>query len=167
MVAEIKRAWCYYLFAREQQELYKQQAEMAGRLQRAGEIRYEQGDITLLEKSMCNTMAAEMRNKLFQANEELRMAAIRLKWACYTDEDIVPADKMLTLLPLEKQPATENIRMNLLQSQTEEKKAMLRIEQSRFFPESRIVARYLPQDSISDVLYSLFFTVADDQQQHD
>lgn len=165
VVAEIKRAWCYYLFAREQQELYKQQAEMAGRLQRAGEIRYEQGDITLLEKSMCNTMAAEMRNKLFQANEELRMAAIRLKWACYTDEDIVPADKMLTLLPIEKQPATENIRINLLQSQTEEKKALLRIEQSRFFPELSIGyvrQNILPLKGLNSwmvgVSFPLFFT---------
>lgn len=44
-------------------------------MSRTSQLRYEQGDITRLELSMTATMASEMRNKLFQAEEEHKVAA--------------------------------------------------------------------------------------------
>lgn len=76
--AEVKRAWAYYLYAWNLREMYKEQSEWADRVQRAGELRYQQGEITLLEKSMTATIASDMRNKLFQAEEEQKLAGNRL-----------------------------------------------------------------------------------------
>ena len=166
VVAEVKRAWCYYLFARGQASLYREQSDLADRLQRAGEIRYQQGDITLLEKNMSSTLAADMRNKLFQANEELKIAANRLQWACYSDEAIVPVDLGVTLLPA---PASDDVsgqvHLNYLQSLTDQKKTLLQIERSRFFPELSV--GYVRQDILPlkglhswmvGVSFPIFFT---------
>ena len=50
---------------------------MAEELQRIGELRYQQGEITLLEKNMMTTIAADLHNRWFQAKEEEKMALAR------------------------------------------------------------------------------------------
>ena len=90
MKAEVKRAWAEYLYAWNLRAMYAEQRMWADRLQEAGALRYAQGESTLLEKQMAATVAAEMRNKLFQAEEELKLAAKRLQWCCYAPEPIRP-----------------------------------------------------------------------------
>lgn len=136
IIAEVKRCWSYYLYAYNLLEMYQEQSELAGRLQKAGELRYQQGDITLLEKSMSNTLAADMRTRLIQAEEDLKIAKSRLQWVCYSDIPLVPENTGIELLSVstnsqEVSPAYRNY----FQSQADEKKALLNIERSRFFPE--------------------------------
>ena len=100
IVAEVKRAWSYYLYTQELCRLYADQNALASELSRTSELRYEQGDITQLERSMTVTMANEMRNKLSQAQEEHKIAAARLQWACYADAPLVPVDSALTQFAL-------------------------------------------------------------------
>lgn len=75
VVAEVKRAWSYYLYTQELCRLYADQNTLATELSRTSQLCYEQGDITRLELSMTTTMAAEMRNRLFQAEKEHKVAA--------------------------------------------------------------------------------------------
>lgn len=74
-MAEVKRAWSYYLYTQELCRLYADQNTLATELSRTSQLCYEQGDITRLELSMTATMAAEMRNRLFQAEKEHKVAA--------------------------------------------------------------------------------------------
>lgn len=136
ITAEVKRCWSYYLYTYNLLAMYKEQSELANRLQKAGELRYEQGDITLLEKSMSNTLAADMRTRLIQAEEDLRIAKSRLQWICYSDTPLVPENTSIELLSVN----TDNkevspVYQNYFLSQADEKKALLNIERSRFFPE--------------------------------
>lgn len=48
---------------------------------------------------MTNTLAADLRTCLMQAEEELSLAGRRLAWACYADGELVPADTALSLFP--------------------------------------------------------------------
>lgn len=132
--AEAKRAWSYYIYAYHLSELYREQSGLADRLQQAGELRYRQGEITLLEKSMTSTLAADMRTRLFQAQEELKVAARRLQWACYTDTLIEPVRVDMSLYAVDSVMENDVYR-NYYNSLTNEKKAMLNVERSRFFPE--------------------------------
>lgn len=79
-------------------------------------------------------MAAEMRNKLFQAQEEHKVAAARLQWACYADTPLVPADSVLTRFAASSEAPAEVYR-NYFESQAEEAMVRARVEKSRFFPE--------------------------------
>ena len=77
ITAEVKRAWAYYQYAFHLCALYKEQIEWAGRLRKASQLRYEQGDITLLERNMSSTLVADLQTRLSQAEEELQLAARR------------------------------------------------------------------------------------------
>lgn len=136
VVAEVKRAWAYYLYACNLRALYSDQNKLAGQLQRMGELRYQQGEITLLEKNMTTSMAVDMKNCLFQAQEEEKLALSRLNWVCYADRPLIPADTALILFPVDYQvPSFSEVHLNYFQSQANEAKAQLNVERSRFFPE--------------------------------
>ena len=145
ITAEVKRAWAYYQYATNLCSMYRDQDKMAEELQRIGELRYQQGEITLLEKNMMTTIAADLHNRWFQAKEEEKMALAGFQWSCYSNDPIVPADSTLSLF------YTGILDGNLsgahtayFQSQADEAKAMLRVEQSHFFPE--ISVGYTRQD---------------------
>lgn len=145
VVAEVKRAWAYYLYACNLRALYSDQNKLAGQLQRMGELRYQQGEITLLEKNMTTSMAVDMKNRLFQAQEEEKLALSRLNWVCYADRPLIPADTALVLFPVDYQvPSFSEVHLNYFQSQANEAKAQLNVERSRFFPE--LSFGYLRQD---------------------
>ena len=134
VVAEVKRAWSYYLYTQELCRLYADQNALAAELSRTSELRYQQGDITRLEQSMTATMAAEMRNRLFQAQEEQKVAAARLQWACYADAPLMPSDTLLTCFDAPKEISAD-LQRSYFQSQVREAEARTRVEKSRFFPE--------------------------------
>lgn len=134
IVAEVKRAWSYYLYTQELCRLYADQNALASELSRTSELRYEQGDITQLERSMTVTMANEMRNKLSQAQEEHKIAAARLQWACYADAPLVPVDSALTQFALAPEVSAE-VQRRYFESQVKEAEARTKVEKSRFFPE--------------------------------
>lgn len=134
VVAEVKRAWSYYLYTQELCRLYADQNALAAELSRTSELRYQQGDITRLEQSMTATMAAEMRNRLFQAQEEQKVAAARLQWACYADAPLMPSDTLLTRFDAPKEISAD-LQRSYFQSLVREAEARTRVEKSRFFPE--------------------------------
>ncbi len=136
ITAEVKRAWAYYQYAFHLCALYKEQIEWAGRLRKASQLRYEQGDITLLERNMSSTLVADLQTRLSQAEEELQLATRRFSWTCYSDSPLLPMDTTLVLFPARVAGiAPSDIHLNYFRSVADEKKAMLRIERSRFFPE--------------------------------
>ena len=136
ITAEVKQAWAYYQYAFHLCALYKEQIEWAGRLRKASQLRYEQGDITLLERNMSSTLVADLQTRLSQAEEELQLATRRFSWTCYSDSPLLPMDTTLVLFPARvAEIAPSDIHLNYFRSVADEKKAMLRIERSRFFPE--------------------------------
>lgn len=140
ITAEVKRAWAYYQYAYHICELYKEQKALAEQLNRTGEIRYQQGDINLLERNTIKTMAADLHTRQIKAEEELKLASKRFIWACYAGEAIVPADTTLNVFVVERQLSVvpSSVHLNYFANQVKEKKDMWHIEQSKFFPEFSI-----------------------------
>lgn len=147
--AEVKRAWAYCQFALNQRELYREWSEMADRIEQAGACRYEQGETTLLEKSMSATVAAQMRNRLFQAEEDLKLAEQRLQWICYAPVPLQPEESTPTLfaVPIDSLSLSQT-HLDYFASQKEEKRAELKLEKSRFFPELSV--GYVRQNILPD-----------------
>lgn len=146
IIAEVKRAWSAYQYAYNLYQMYSEQVATADKMQEAARLRYEQGDISLPERNMAYTAAAELRTRHMQAREEWSMAARRFTWSCYSEEPLVPAVTSLSLFP---NPAEQTLPgeggraaafpaaafKGYLEGQYAEKEALLRIEKSRFFPE--------------------------------
>ncbi len=140
ITAEVKRAWAYYQYAYHICELYKEQKALAEQLNRTGELRYQQGDINLLERNTIKTMAADLHTRQMKAEEELKLASKRFIWACYAGEAIVPEDTTLNVFVVERQLSVvpSSVHLNYFANQVNEKKDMWHIEQSKFFPEFSI-----------------------------
>lgn len=135
VVAEVKRAWVYYQYAYNLCKLYQEQEELAGKLRETGDLRLEQGDIDPVERSMIATMAADLHTRYLQAREELELALRRFSWACYADVQIQPADSTLALLRVDEQVLLSQDHLNYFAAQVQEKKNLLQVERSKFFPE--------------------------------
>lgn len=136
ITAEVKRAWAYYQYASNLCSLYREQNQLTTRLKQAGELRYEQGEITQLERNMTTTLATEMYTRLMQAEEDLQLAIRRFTWACYAESPVIPADSTLARYPVNAEKMNiSDIHLQYFRSQANEKQAMLRVERSRFFPE--------------------------------
>ena len=140
ITAEVKRAWAYYQYAYHICELYKEQKALAEQLNRTGELRYQQGDINLLERNTIKTMAADLHTRQMKVEEELKLASKRFIWACYAGEAIVPEDTTLNVFVVERQLSVvpSSVHLNYFANQVKEKKDMWHIEQSKFFPEFSI-----------------------------
>lgn len=140
ITAEVKRAWAYYQYAYHICELYKEQKTLAEQLNRTGELRYQQGDINLLERNTIKTMAADLHTRQMKAEEELKLASKRFIWACYAGEAIVPEDTTLNVFVVERQLSVvpSSVHLNYFANQVKEKKDIWHIEQSKFFPEFSI-----------------------------
>ncbi len=149
ITAEVKRAWYYYLYTADLCTLYRDQNMLAEQLFRSGELRYAQGDISQLERNMTATTAADMRNKYFQAEEEHRLAAARLQWACYAEQPIIPTDTTLILPSTDLETTyTGDTYRQFYNGQAEEVLARARVEKSRFFPEFSV--GYLRQNILPE-----------------
>ncbi len=136
ITAEVKRAWAYYQYTYQMCNLYRDQEHLATELERITALRYQQGEITLLEKNMMSTLAADLHNKLYQAREEQRLALSRFQWTCYSDVAIIPADTAQTLFPADIiQNVPSEAHVKYFNSQAAEARAELNVERSRFFPE--------------------------------
>jgi hypothetical protein len=99
----------------------------------------------LLEKNMMTTIAADLHNRWFQAKEEEKMALARFQWSCYSNDPIVPVDSTLSLFYTGiSDGSLSGAHTAYFQSQADEAKAMLHVEQSHFFPE--ISVGYTRQD---------------------
>ena len=138
ITAEVKRAWCEYLSALALCRLWQGEEQTAKRLREMSVLRYEQGDISKLEYSMMNTLAAEQHTKRVQAQDQLTVAAKRFAWVCRSTEPVVPEDTLLSLLPttLCEQPSATYL--TYFDMQARQKQDMVNIEKSKFFPEFSI-----------------------------
>lgn len=112
---------------------------------------------------MITTLAADMQTRWMQASEELDMAQKRFTWICYSSEPIVPADTALAIM--QEVPASTTLSSSHLQyfnAQVQEKKDMLKIERSRYFPELSVgyaLQKISPMSGLSSWMVKVSFPV--------
>lgn len=136
VTAEVKRAWAYYQYAFHINAMYRGQRELAEQLRKSGEQRYLQGDIDLAERNMITALAADLYTRWLESSEELTLAGRRFTWSCYSSQPLLPADTSLAVMPIQTDGLSLSSRhLNYFDAQVQEKKNLLKIERSRFFPE--------------------------------
>lgn len=137
VVAEVKRAWVAYIYTQKLCALYASQGEWAEKLKRSATLRYQAGEINLLELKMSNSLSLTMQTNLLQAQKEHQTAAERLQWFCFATNPIAPNDDKLDLypsLPLERD-SISTLYADYYQGLNDEQRAALKVEKSRLSPE--------------------------------
>ncbi|MCF0196051.1 MAG: CusA/CzcA family heavy metal efflux RND transporter [Bacteroidaceae bacterium] len=135
VTAEVKRAWVDYQLAYEMQNLYHTHEDLTERLKKTGELRYKQGDITLLEKTMISTLASDLHTRRIETRQELALAEKRFSWICNADHEVIPADTLLRRLDNTCNTALSTTHLNYFASQVEEKHKAYKLENTKYFPE--------------------------------
>ncbi|MDD6019897.1 MAG: CusA/CzcA family heavy metal efflux RND transporter [bacterium] len=135
IVAEVKRAWTDYQHAVSVLELSQMQDSLGNRLRKSGEVRLLQGDIDQLEYRMMATMASEAHTKVLQATDDVRLAAKRFAWACFSSDAVEPADSRLAMMSLPESYNLSQAHIGYFDAQVEVKRKAVDVERSRFFPE--------------------------------
>lgn len=138
ITAEVKRAWTEYIAARALKNLCLEQAEIGSSIAEISVLRQEAGEITSLELSVMNTIAAEARTKARQAGDDLAAAARRFTRICWSEVPVIPADTLLEAADYRLSPQTSQFFLKSLDLAIREKQDLLNIEKSRFFPELSI-----------------------------
>lgn len=139
ITAEVKRAWAYYQYAFNLNALYNGQKELAEQLRNSGEQRYLQGDIDLAERNMITALAADLNTRWMETSGDLTLAERRFVWTCYSDRPLFPADTTLSVMQMPTEGRILSTRhLDYFNAQLQERKDLLKIERSRFFPEFSI-----------------------------
>ena len=135
ITAEVKRAWTDCLYAISKRHLYDGQASATENLKRICRLRYEQGDITKLEYSMMNTLAAEQQTQANLAAHEMKLAMKRLAWVCRAKTPLMPADTALNIMAMPLATGVSHSHTDLFDLQAKQRDDMVKVERSKFFPE--------------------------------
>ena len=135
ITAEVKRAWYDCLAAAEQMRLCAGNDSMAQVLLRTANRKFETGEINRLEHSLLNTLAAEMRTQSIQSSSAWQLALRRLTWICRSEEQLTPADTALNKIKTKETTTISQERIQLLENAVQQKRDMVKVERSKFFPE--------------------------------
>ena len=135
ITAEVKRAWYDCLAAAEQMRLCAGNDSMAQVLLRTANRKFETGEINRLEHSLLNTLAAEMRTQSMQSSSAWQLALRRLTWICRSEEQLTPADTALNKIKTKETTTISQERIQLLENAVQQKRDMVKVERSKFFPE--------------------------------
>lgn len=135
ITAEVKRAWYDCLAAAEQMRLCAGNDSMAQVLLRTANRKFETGEINRLEHSLLNTLAAEMRTQSMQSSSAWQLALRRLTWICRSEEQLTPADTALNKIKTKETVTISQERIQLLENAVQQKRDMVKVERSKFFPE--------------------------------
>lgn len=135
ITAEVKRAWYDCLAAAEQMRLCAGNDSMAQVLLHTANRKFEMGEINRLEHSLLNTLAAEMRTQSMQSRSAWQLALRRLTWICRSEEQLTPADTALNKIKTKETATISQERIQLLENAVQQKRDMVKVERSKFFPE--------------------------------
>ena len=135
ITAEVKRAWYDCLAAAEQMRLCAGNDSMAQVLLHTANRKFEMGEINRLEHSLLNTLAAEMRTQSIQSRSAWQLALRRLTWICRSEEQLTPADTALNKIKTKETATISQERIQLLENSVQQKRDMVKVERSKFFPE--------------------------------
>lgn len=135
ITAEVKRAWYDCLAAAEQMRLSAGNDSMTQMLLHTANRKFETGEINRLEHSLLNTLAAEMRTQSIQSRSAWQLALRRLTWICRSEEQLTPADTALNKIKTKETATVSQERLELLDNSVQQKRDMVKVERSKFFPE--------------------------------
>ena len=135
ITAEVKRAWYDCLAAAEQMRICAGNDSMVQVLLCTANRKFETGEINRLEHSLLNTLAAEMRTQSMQSSSAWQLALRRLTWICRSEEQLTPADTALNKIKTKETATISQERIQLLENAVQQKRDMVKVERSKFFPE--------------------------------
>ena len=102
---EVKKAYFNLLYQINRSKTLQMQADLTFDLERVANLRYDAGDIDLLEKSALISRFAEIKTSLAVMQDEMTLAGNQLKGLLFASDDLIPADSILSMYIIQKEDA--------------------------------------------------------------
>lgn len=99
---DIKSAWYLWLFRIHKWRTLQDYEYLLGDLDRIAAARFQAGDVDLLEKSTFITRLAEVKTESAVLSSEIEISANLLKSLLFVDDEIAPADSVLSIYEVDK-----------------------------------------------------------------
>ena len=100
--SDIKSAWCLLLFKIHTWQTLQDYQYLLGDLDRIATLRYQAGDVDLLEKSVFIGKLADVQTATAISANEIDITQNLLKQLLFIDNEIIPADTILLLYQIDK-----------------------------------------------------------------
>ena len=102
LVAEVENAYFNLVYQINRYTILQQEASLLHDIERVANLRFEAGDIDLLERSTMINRIAKIRTEISMLDDELAISGNKLKLLLLTSDDLLPADSVLTLYAIQK-----------------------------------------------------------------
>lgn len=142
VTAEVKSAYYELSYLQARMELLHFKDSLFGNFRRAATLRYESGEINLLEKLNAESELMLVQNEMIQTEADIRIATSRLQTLLNEKEDIRIADttlkKLSIVVPTDSTALAGNPLMAYLDQQVRLSRIGKQLEVSRLFPDLSI-----------------------------
>lgn len=102
LVAEVEGAYFYRVYQMCRYKTLQEQACLLQDMERVANLRYNAGDIDLLEKTGMISRIAEIRTEISMMDDDMAITGNKLKLLLYISEEPVPVDSILIMYALQK-----------------------------------------------------------------
>lgn len=132
-VAKVETAYFDQVYQICRYNTLKQQAYLFRDLERVADLRYNAGDIDLLEKTRMKSRIAEIRTDISMLDDDIAITSNKLKLLLASSEDIVPADSVLTMYAVQKGKTALSASDSPENLSSDQKQENLEYELNRYF----------------------------------
>ena len=107
LVGNVEKTWFQLAFEKNRTTVIQQQANLMQNLAHVADLRYEAGDIDLLEKNKMISQFADVNTSLSRMEDDLSISRNKLKILLLVKDELMPCDSVLIMYALKKSdPAT-------------------------------------------------------------
>jgi outer membrane protein TolC len=131
--SEVKKAYFDLLYQINRFKALQTQADLIFDLERVANLRYEAGDIDLLEKTAMISRFTEIKTSLAVMQDEITLSGNQLKSLLLTSDDLIPVDSILSMYILQKEDAAFSVSDEGLTSDRANKTEELELELNQYF----------------------------------
>jgi hypothetical protein len=102
LLADVEIAYFKQVYQISRLKILHQEAELFHDIERIAQLRYESGDIDLLERSTMMNRILEIKTEISMLNDDITISGNRLRLLLITRDELVPADSSLILYAIHK-----------------------------------------------------------------
>jgi len=130
---EVKKAYFDLIYRINKYKTSQMQADLLYDLERVANLRYDAGDIDLLEKNAILKRYVEIKTSLALTHDEVAISGNKLKNLLFTSDDLIPADSILSMYTIQKDDTTFSGSDAGLMSDRANKTEQLELELNQYF----------------------------------
>jgi outer membrane protein TolC len=133
LVGNVEKTYFQLVYEKNKAGILRQEASLIRNVARVADLRYEAGDIDLLEKNSMISWFASVNTSLSRMEDDLSISCNNLKILLLVQDELMPADSVLEMYALKKNDRSDSGLDSSVQFIHERKQENLEFEMNNYF----------------------------------